>query len=223
VRIVAWPCPAPGGTGEEFASIAGPEETPRLLIVPALFEEANRTRRLLVQTMRALADAGVASVLPDLPGCNESLAPLEAQDLSSWRASMDAAARHFGARRVLSLRGGALVSPLLPGWRLSPLEGVSVLRQLVRARTISAHEAGRRESVDALLEEGRQRGLDLAGYPLGAAMIRDLEYATAEASEGQVDLSLEEIGGSALWLRSEPGEDAAMGQGLAAFVAREWR
>ncbi|HUQ14007.1 MAG TPA: hypothetical protein VM055_07000, partial [Novosphingobium sp.] len=112
MRSVAWPCPAPGGTGEEFARVAGPEGAPRLLIVPALFEEANRTRRTLAQAMRALAARGVASVLPDLPGCNESLQPLELQTVEAWQAAVRAGAEHFAATHVLGIRGGAL---LLPG------------------------------------------------------------------------------------------------------------
>src|SRR3546814_11084271 len=43
-----------------------------ILIVPPLFEEANRTRRTLVLAMRALAAEGFAALLPDLPGQNES-------------------------------------------------------------------------------------------------------------------------------------------------------
>jgi hypothetical protein len=44
----------------------------RLLIVPALFDEGNRMRRLTVEVMRRLAASGIASVLPDLPGLQES-------------------------------------------------------------------------------------------------------------------------------------------------------
>src|SRR3546814_16734741 len=55
-----------------------PADAPRatIVIVPPLFEEANRTRRTLVLAMRALAADGFAAVLPDLPGPNESLRPI---------------------------------------------------------------------------------------------------------------------------------------------------
>ncbi len=155
--------------------LSGPEGVLRVLIVPALFEEANRTRRLLAQTMRALAVRGVASMLPDLPGCNESLASLERQDLASWRAAMAAAARHFEASHLLTIRGGAMVAPpALPGWRFEPLGGSSALRHLVRARIVAGKEAGRPEKSDELMALGRESGLELAGYHLGAAMVRDL-------------------------------------------------
>ena len=223
MKTLVWPCPAEDGPREEFAVVAGPEGSKRLLIVPALFEEANRTRRVLVQTMRALAAHGIASVLPDLPGCTESLAPLECQDLASWRAGMAAAAAHFGATHVLSLRGGAILAPPgLPGWRFEPLSGASALRHLVRARMVAAKEAGRPEKFDGLMAQGRKSGLDLAGYRLSAAMVRDLEGSDLPApGAGVATFALADLGGSALWLRSEPGEDADMADALAATIARD--
>ena len=65
----------------------GPAGIPRatILIVPPLFDEANRLRRTLVLAMRALAAEGLAAVMPDLPGQNESLVALEAVDLERWQ------------------------------------------------------------------------------------------------------------------------------------------
>lgn len=222
MKTVAWPCPAPGGSGEEFAVVAGPEDPGlRVLIVPALFEEANRTRRMLAETMRALAEAGIASILADLPGCNESLAALERQNLGSWRAAMEAAVAHFSASHVLSLRGGALVAPDLPGWQLAPVAGVQVLRPMLRARTVSAREDGRAETMDGLLAEGRERGIELAGYRLGASIIADLEAARVPDRPALTTLTLDDLGGTALWLRSEPGEDAAMSTALTGRIAAD--
>ena len=223
MNSVAWPRAAPGGNGEEFALVAGPgEATARVMIVPALFEEANRTRRMLVETMRALAGAGIASVLPDLPGCNESLAPLDRQDLSVWRAAMAAASAYFAATHMLALRGGALLAPDdLPGWNLEPTSGAQALRPMLRARTVAAREEGRAETMDGLLAEGREGGIELAGYRLGAAMVRDLEAAQRAEALAQTFLALDELGGAALWLRSEPGEDAALSAALAARIAAD--
>ena len=222
MKSVAWPCPAPGGSGEEFALVAGPDDaTARVLIVPALFEEANRTRRMLVETMRTLAEARIASVLPDLPGCNESLAPLDLQSLTEWRDAMAAAARHFEATHILTLRGGGLLSPELPGWRFEPVHGAQALRPMLRARTVAAREEDRAETMDGLLAEARERGIELAGYRLGATMVRDLETAKAVDFAGQTTLTLDELGGAALWLRSEPGEDAALSIALAARIVAD--
>ncbi|WP_195908532.1 hypothetical protein [Novosphingobium sp. Gsoil 351] len=223
MRIVAWPCAAPGGSGEEFALVTGPTDAAaRILIVPALFEEFNRTRRMLVETMRTLAGARIASVLLDLPGCNESLAALDAQNIGTWRDATAAAAAHFGATHALSLRGGALVAPgTLPGWRFEPIDGPQVLRPMLRARTVSAREEGLAETMEGLLEGGREAGIELAGYRLGAAMIGDLEIALLSPSWPHVILTLDDLGGSALWLRSEPGEDADLSAALAARIVAD--
>ena len=219
MKRVSWPCSAPGGNGEEVGLAAGPADaTRRVLIVPALFEETNRTRRLLAQTMRAAAAQGVATVLPELPGCGESLAPLDRQSLASWRQAMAFAAEHFAATHLLAVRGGALVAPAdLPGWRLAPTAGA--LRSLLRARTIAAREAGRSETAAELLVAGQERGLELAGYKLGPTLIADLEQAALPDAPDQIELTVGELGGEALWLRSEPGEDAHLALALAAHLA----
>ena len=220
---LAWPCAAPGGSGEEFALVAGPPDSAaRVLIVPALFEEANRTRRMLAQTMRALEAHGVASVLADLPGVNDSLAPLDKQDLTSWRAAIAAATGHFAVTHILSLRGGVLVSPThLPGWQLEPLAGAQVLRPMFRARTVAAREDGRAETMDGLLVEARQAGIEMAGYRLGAAMVRDIEAAGLVEGTTQAVLRLADLGGAALWLRSEPGEDKVLSAALATRIVAD--
>lgn len=211
-----WPCPGPA---DELAVVFDRARPVRLLIVPPLFEEMNRTRRFLVETQRQLDALGVDSMLPDLPGCNESPQPFAEQSLGSWRDAMAAAARHFGATHVLAVRGGALVFPTsLPGWVLEPAKGASILRQLLRARVLSAREAGREENSADLLEQGRNHGLELAGYPLSAALVAGLDAAVPQ-DEGQVELRQAALGGSTLWLRSEPGEDAAQSANLARIIA----
>ena len=223
MRTIAWPCPAPGGSGEEFALVAGPDDAPvRMLIVPALFDEANKTRRLLAQMMRLLAARGVASVLPDLPGCGESLAPLELQDLASWRAAVRKCVRHFGASHVLAIRGGATLLPRgAKGWSFEPVAGAAQLRTMVRAGTIAAREEGRDETSAHLLDFGRAHGLELAGYRLGARMIADLEQSTLPKRSKRPVLTIAELGGEPLWRRSEPGYDPALAAALATRIAGE--
>lgn len=216
-----WPCPGPDGPADELAVRCDRGRRRRLLIVPPLFEEMNRTRRLLVETMRRLDSHGIDAMLPDLPGCNESLQPFAAQTLHAWRRAMAQAAAHFGASHVLAVRGGALVFPnALPGWVLEPVSGNSILRQMLRARTIAAREAGVSETIAELTERGREQGLELAGYPCSAALIAGLESARP-LDEGQREVRQSELGGGALWLRAEPGESAAQADALAALIARE--
>lgn len=176
---------------------------------------------MVVETMRRLDEAGIDCFLPDLPGCNESTQSLEAQSLHGWRVAMETAAAHFGATHVLAVRGGALVFPsALPGWVLEPVKGAAILRRMIRARVIAAREAGLTEDAAAILEQGRTKGIELAGYRCGPSLIAGLE-AALPSSEGHRTIALSELGGAAVWSRSEPGEDAGQSRELARIVAAD--
>jgi hypothetical protein len=221
VTPTSWPCPLPGGgTCEEAALQFDQARKTRLLIVPALFDEGNRMRRFTVEVMRRLDRAGIDSFLPDLPGCTESLQPLEAQDPTDWLDAMAAGARHFGASHVLGIRGGCLFTPdRLPALHYAPVKASSILRQMMRARMLASREAGREESREQLAQEALTHGITLAGYVLGTDFYRHFEPMTASAKAKLV--TQEQIGGSGLWLRAEPDENAAQADALAAIVAGE--
>ncbi|WP_241657284.1 hypothetical protein [Aurantiacibacter suaedae] len=206
---------APGGS-EELAIRFGDDGGPRLLVLPAWFDESNKTRHFTVETMRLLAERGVASVLPDLPGCNESMAELTEQTFGSWREAAMAAAKHFECTHVLAMRAGVNISPDLPGFAYAPLAGKSVLRALLRARTLAAKEAGRPETTETLLQTGKVEGLELAGYYLGAAMVADL----AEAVLAPSSLVPLDPGGQLLWLRAEPEHNPKQAAALADLIAK---
>ena len=192
----------------------------RLLIVPALFDEANRMRRFTVEVMRRLDGAGVDSFLPDLPGCNESLQQLETQTPGAWSDAVSAAAKHFRASHVLGIRGGALLLPSeLPGWRYAPVNGASILRQMLRARIIAQREAGVAETQEELLVQAEARGLELAGYRLGAEFIRNFQSLTPTIAPAISEIGQDMVGGGGLWLRAEPGEDREQADALAAILA----
>lgn len=220
--ISSWTIPAAEGTAREELLVAFDRgRRIRVLVCPAWFDEANKLRRFTIEVMRRLDNAEIDSFLPDLPGCNESLAPLSQQTLEDWRAGMAAAALSFGASHVLAIRAGALLAPgRLPGWHYAPQSGPMLLRGMIRARTIAAREAGREEQAEALLALGRSEGLILGGWPLGAALIRALAEAEPVLAEGQRDIAQSEIGGPGLWLRAEPGEDAGQADALAAIIAQ---
>ncbi|MGB5777811.1 MAG: hypothetical protein WBH10_01900 [Allopontixanthobacter sediminis] len=193
---------------------------PRLLVLPALFGEANQTRRQIAEVMRRLDLSGVDSFLPDLPGCNESRQPLAIQTLEGWRTAAQAAAAHFGATHVLAIRAGYLLAPpTLPGWRYAPTTGAKALRGLLRARTIAAREAGTAETIEGLSVIARAQGLELAGWSIGAGMFSELEQAVANADSQQAVIEQNDIGGAGLWLRAEPGYDPEQADMLAALVA----
>lgn len=190
----------------------------RLLIVPALFDEANRMRRLTVEVMRRLDGAGIDSVLPDLPGCNESLQPLAAQTPEGWRRAMASAAQHFRATHILGIRGGALLTPSgIPGWHYAPAKGAAILRQLIRSRILATREVGKDESQDRLLAAGLMEGLEVSGFHLGAAFLREFQALTPEPGPSEIGQDM--IGGGGLWLRAEPDEDRQQADALAAVLA----
>lgn len=210
--IAIWP----GPEGDEYAVVLDRSRAARLLVLPTLFDEANKTRHFLVEVMRRLDGLGIDTFLPDLPGCNESLAPLEAQTLASWRAAAQSVAEHFGATHVLTLRSGALLAPALPGWRYAAQSGSSVMRAMLRARVIASREAGTDETTEQLVAHGRAHGLELAGYRLGAKLIEEL--MTAEPAGALSDIAQADVGGGGLWLRAEPSFDAAQADALASIV-----
>jgi pimeloyl-ACP methyl ester carboxylesterase len=217
-------------------AISTPEHTLRItptgppratiLFVPPLFEEANRTRRTLVLAMRALAAEGFTTLLPDLPGQNESLVPLEQVDLASWQNALaETAAAIDGPLIIASLRGGALIdhqAKAAAWWRLAPTGGASLLRTLMRARVAADREAGVTSSLDSLQAEAATAPLRLAGNRLAPAMIAQLGSAEIQPVAPLRTVTLgsgaDAIAGTPLWLRAEPGEDSAMAQAIAADI-----
>jgi hypothetical protein len=192
----------------------------RVLVCPAWFDEANKLRRFTVEVMRRLDRAGIDSLLPDLPGCNESLDPLQEQTLAGWRSAMIAAAKALRATHVLAIRAGALVAPAgLPGWHYAAQSGPKLLRGMIRARTIASREAGVAETSEALMAQGRAAGLVLGGWSIGPALFAALESAEPAPAPGQSDIPQSALGGPGLWLRAEPGEDAGQAGRLAAIIA----
>ena len=221
IEILSYPCPLAGGAAAHELALGFDRERPvRVLVVPALFDEPNRLRRFTLEVMRRLDGAGIDSFLPDLPGTNESTIDLASVTPGDWQGAVAAAASAFGATHVLAIRGGGLFWPEgLPGWHYGPVKGTSLLRTLLRARVIAAREAGREETADALLAEANERGIELAGYSLSAAMVRELS-ALAPTPRPQVQVVEQDLlGGSPLWLRAEPDEDAGQADALAAVIA----
>lgn len=204
-----------------------PSGTPRgtVVFVLPLFEEANRTRRTLVLAMRALATNGFAALLPDLPGQNESLVPLDRVDLDQWQDALaTVTAALDGPVIVASVRGGALIDHRVKAaawWRLGPVGGASLLRTLMRARVSADREAGIASSLESLQAAAQTAPLLLAGNALSPAMIAGLGAAEAQPVEPLRSIPLGEggIAGTPLWLRAEPGEDAAMARAIAADIA----
>jgi len=219
--IATWQAPLSDGKSSEELLVAFDEgRSQRVLILPALFDEANTLRRLTLQIMRALDAAGIDAFLPDLPGCNESLAPLNKQTIAHWKVAALAAAEQASATHVLAIRAGALLAPShLPGWHYAAQTGPKLLRGLIRARTIASRESRREETSEELMEIGRRDGLILAGWHIGAQMFGELETAVPNESAYQAKIAQKDLPGAGLWLRAEPDEDTAQADAIAAIVA----
>lgn len=220
----SWPCPLPGGgVSEEFVLSFNSERGANVLMIPPLFDEHNKLRSQIVAVMRCLEKAGIGSVLPDLPGCNESTLRLEEQSLDNWRAGVLAAAEHLNCTHVLAWRAGALLAPPeLAGWHYAPLAGAKHLRAMLRARTIAAREAGKAETLADLELIARSKGINLAGWQLSADMFAGLEAAEPRLGAAQKVIAQADVGGAALWLRAEPEMDQAQAEALASLLVEQF-
>ena len=223
MNVTSYPCPLPdGSSADEYALAVQKGAGQRLLIIPALFDEGHRMRRLCVDVMHRLAGSGIDSVLPDLPGTNESIVDLQGLALTDWTAAISAAVGHFGATHLLAIRGGGLVVPeAIPGWYYGPVKGASLLRTLIRARVLASREAGYEENGEGLLIEAQEHGIELAGYCLGSALVQQLQAAQPDALLPEIEQDL--LGGSPLWLRAEPDADAGQADALAAYLTMAMR
>lgn len=205
-----------GGRREWMMRIGARDARP-ILVVPPLFEEMNRTRALIAAAMRALAASGHGCWLPDLKGTGESGAALADTRWQDWRHDVAAAASHVAgaagsAPLVASLRGGALIDDSAAGlgwWRLAPVPGKSLARDMVRAGLAGVEWAGYAPSAE------------LKGRLEDAAPVdqRPLRVVRLASDGGAADARLE---GPALWRRSEPGNSAQLAEAIAADVAA-WR
>lgn len=209
---------------DEHVLCFGAGSSRQILIIPPLFDEMNRCRRMLVQAMRGLVERGTGSFLVDLPGCNESLTALEKQSLSTWREAVGAATEQLGATHIASLRGGALVDngvANLPHWRLAPAKGSSLLKTMIRTRIAGDKEAGKSTSEAGLMEAAKTGPIGLAGNMLGPAMVAELESAEpVDVAQLTVRTLGQDIAGSTLWLRAEPQDDPVMSAAIAADLGQ---
>lgn len=191
-----------------------------VLLIPPLFGEMNRCRRLLADVMAALADLGRSSAMPDLPGTGESQTALEAVVFEDWRIAVAEAGRLLASNSgtppvVASFRGGAVLDDATDAarrWRLAPVDGATVLRDLARAQRIST-------AVD-------RQEVEFAGIPLRPSLIAGLAAAPVSGHARIVRLEDDpkpadgRLAGSPLWRRAEPGRDMALAQSIAEDIDR---
>ena len=205
----------------------GPDTGPVVLIAPALFEEANRLRAFTVAVMRGLAARDIGSVLPDLPGMNESLVATEDARLDDWRAAF-AAAVPARATYVVAIRGGALVdcaAEVRGRYHLSPPSGADVVRDLVRVRLAGVREGG--TPFDPAEIDRPGPAIDLSGNAIARDLLVALKAARPSAADRTIRLDSDprdadrKVAGRPLWRLAEPDDDPALAETLADDIA-DW-
>lgn len=211
-----------GGQREYCLSFGDANSTRSIMVIAPLFDEMNRVRRMMTEAMRALAQSGVRTLLPDLPGCNESVASLSMQTLENWQDAVEAAASGLGATHIASIRGGVLIDhkPPLPHWRLAPAKGVSLLKTMLRTRVAAEKESGNNVTIEQLMAAAKSGPIELSGNILGSALIAALERAEPFKVLDLHEAALVDVAGTPLWLRAEPHESAEMSAALAAELDR---
>ena len=193
----------------------GRPHAPAILFVPPLFEEMNRTRALIVATMRLVAKKGHCAWLLDLTGTGESERDLAAVRWDDWRHDVTSATAHIAEKAkkplIASLRGGALVDDGAAArgwWRFAPVDGAAVTRDMVRSGLAGGVEWAGYAPSDTL------KAALATAAPARVAPVRTVRLATDRA---EADARLE---GPALWRRSEPGSSPALAEAIAAELGK---
>ncbi len=218
---------------DEYCLRAGIQSSDQILLIPPLFDEMNRMRRMIVDMMRILAEHDVGTILPDLPGTNESLFPQHEASLEVWRDALKTCFEaHQGCSYVASFRGGCLIDGILnnlPTWRLTPVKGKSLLRTMMRTRIASDKEAGSIVTMSDLTKKVKNEAIELAGNIISPAMFEQLNEADITNPNTLRTMRLEsdsqpaegKLAGSPLWLRAEPDADPILSQSIADDL-EEW-
>lgn len=202
----------------------GPDGAPVVIVALPLFEEANRTRALAATLLRALADRGIAGVLPDLPGQGDSLTPTAAVTLATLRVAYAALARTLPGAHAVGIRSGALLdarAKIATRWHLSPVDGEGLLRDITRLRAA----AGLKGSPADLMHRGEP--FEVAGNLASPMLPAELAQPPAPQTvpcrtvrlDGDPRPADAHLPGPPLWRRAEPGNDPALASLLADDIA----
>ena len=226
--------------GREAMLRFGPADGPVVVVAMPLLEEWNRTRAFVAAILRLLAQRGIASVLPDLPGQGESTVATADARLGSWRDAFASAvasvARGEATTGTLSIRGGALIeqaAPISNRWRLSPSTGIEIVREF--GRTASIAEKARYPEYTQHRKMGMASLVPITPGPsevAGNLLHDDLidEIYLDDPVEGESDLRVvrlesdsrpadRKVAGRPLWRASEPDVDPQLATILADDIA----
>lgn len=205
----------PWQAGEERLRTQGEDLPVQVLILPALFDEANRMRRFTVQLMHRLVEHGIGSLLPDLPGTGESILDLADVNWSDWAEAVRIVSDRLppGERLSVAIRGGSLLDRFVgdrPGvshraWQISPETGQRILLGVRRAMKLA--------------------GSSVPGYVMSERLETPLSRAVPGVADRVVRLASDSaeahhhIAAPPLWRRAEPSEDLDLVEQVAADIA----
>ncbi len=211
---------------EELCLKAGQSCSPQILLVPPLFDEMNRLRHILVEVMCDLSAQKIGSILPDLPGTNESTQLQDRATPELWADALENCALQAGnITHVASFRGGTLIDHKidLPHWRFSPVKGSNLLRTMMRTRIASDKESGISISMADLNQMVLSDAVNLAGNILSPKMFNQLNAAVpADLADTRIVRLQSEnkeadgnLAGGPFWLRAEPTADKQLTNAIA--------
>ncbi len=203
--------------------VRGPANGRPLLIVQPLFEEMNRTRRLLALIAADLAAAGIRSWMPDLPGTGDAE---DGMDWASWQQSLLRLHANLESQiaepvAVFAVRGGALLTNVFPRrYVLAPVSsGAALLRDLLRSRAAANRDDG--ERADRLAELLKTEPIDLAGYRVTPALASHLGEAVLDPGDARIaTVGDGGFAGPPVWRQGEPEDARALASAVAADVLR---
>jgi len=175
-----------------------------LLHLPAFADEMNKSRAIVAQQARQLAEQGWGVLIPDLYGCGDSAGDLSAARWSLWQqdlCKLISLLQQLGVERLSlwGLRLGCLL--MLPLLRSSPLAierlilwqpslaGKQAMTQFLRLRVAAGLMTTGAETVNQL-REYLQKGqvIEVAGYSLAPALLAEIEAVSLSGDDSLVAL-----------------------------------
>lgn len=232
-----------GPGGREAMLRFGPAEGPVVVAALPLFEEANRVRTFVVTILRLLAERGIASALPDLPGQGESLIPIESlpstDDMGfAYERAVDGFHQQGRKAFGVAFRSGALLdryAELHGRWHFAPQEAADLLRDLKRIKQASLGATRRLGEFwqydDEVQVDAPQPPVEIAGNLIAADFLTNLKFELPLDEEDDqlriVRLDIDpkpadrHVPGAPLWRRTEPDNDPTLAAVLADDIA-EW-
>jgi hypothetical protein len=229
--------------GREAMLRFGPADGPVVVVAMPLFEEANRTRAFVVTMLRLLAERGIASALPDLPGTGESLVPLHHLSILKMQDAFGEAVLSIeGEARqtyAFGIRSGALLDALglcFGRYHLAPMGGPQLLRELTRIKQVELGDSRRLEGMwwfdGTLPDDAEDPPVEIAGTLVSVGLLTELTAMEPFSKDLAPELPLRvvrldsdpgaadhKLPGAPLWRRAEPGNDPALAALLADDIA----